>query len=199
MGALSSLPSIDDLVVIFSSLQQSHAAYTIPEFTRLVGKFYTDQAMARLYKVVFKISVLDSPVRAVAGIGSGVSQLLQTPGRTLKALAKGDLSGAAKQFGVACVFIVGGGAKVAGGAVGGVGFVFKKVTNVSAVTRTLFSPASNLLDIASSNLEGAYDTLVEDRLKSSRKKDRVRLPRKPSSVLSIYCYMDAVALHLGVT
>ena len=200
LGALSSLPSIDDLVVIFSSLQQSHAANTIPEFTRLVGKFYTDQAMARLYKVVFKISVLDSPVRAVAGIGSGVSQLLQTPGRTLKALAKGDLSGAAKQFGSGlcglAYAIVGGGAKVAGGAVGGVGFVFKKVTNVSAVTKTLFSPASNLLDLASSNLEGAYDALVEDRLKSSRRNNRVRLPRKPDTMLLEYCYMDAVALHL---
>ena len=55
--------------------------------------------------------------------------------------------------------------------------MFKKVTNVSAVTKTLFSPASNLLDLASSNLEGAYDALVEDRLKSTRRNNRVRLPR----------------------
>ena len=203
LGAISSLPSIDSLIVILASLHQTHAAYTLQQFSRLVGKFYTDQAMARLYKVVFKISVLDSPVRAVAGLGSGVSQLLQTPGRTLKALAKGDVTAAAKQLGGGICglarAIVGGGAKVAGGAVGGVGFVFKKVTGVSAVTKTLFSPASNLFDYASGNLEGVYDNLVEDRLKSNRKNVRVRLPRKPDSVLVKYCYLDALTLHLTRT
>jgi hypothetical protein len=200
LGAISSLPSIDSLVVIFASLHQTHAAYTLQQFSRLVGKFYIDQAMARLYKVVFKISVLDSPVRAVAGIGSGVSQLLQTPGRTLKALAKGDVSAAAKQIGGGICglarAVVGGGAKVAGGAVGGVGFVFKKVTGVSAVTKTLFNPASKLFDFASGNLEGVYDNLVEDRLKSNRRNTRVRLPRMPNVVVSKYCYLDSLTLHL---
>jgi hypothetical protein len=193
----SSMMSIEDLILIFASLSQKDASYTNEDFQNTVGKFYKDQALRRLYKVVLNISVLDTPVRAVAGIGSGVSQLLNTPGRALGALKRGEFIAAGKAicFGVGGVgrSVAGGAAKMGSGLIGGFGFVLKKITGVTAVTRTLFSPATQLLDFSSRKLGTAYDTLVENASKHKRKNTRARLPRYGGYGFVKYCYLDACA------
>ena len=197
LNAMSSMMSIEDLVLIFASLSQRDASYGLADFKQTVGKFYRDQALRRMYKVVLNVSVLDSPVKAVAGIGSGVSELLNSPGRALGALRDGNLNEAKDAVVSGVCFlgksVVGGAAKVGSGLLGGVGYMVKSVTGVSAVTRTVFGPATKLLDWGSDNLDSAYKTLVDNAQKSGRRDTRVRLPRICGAR---FCYLDACAVYM---